>query len=526
MKAILGTIDDITVLHAENGHQRLLVSCSPACVVPDYTPPPAWLHDARISVERDVDDPREVGEPGDNILLTPDESQPWLCPLRVTPAVVYGHCPDTILVTMHWWETNNTPPPVTVQANGRSISSAFTRHDDSFQAEIRLADFFPHEPTLPVHLRATCHGITAVCHILPADHAFTDTVVLPDGEMCHLENSWYRVDITPNTGGGAIYTWQEKGRDVDHFARQDNRIANPLEVAGHLDGYQIHMKPASHLKKVTVANRGAWREDRSSHLRIDGSIREAVDLTTSVDYTLFDAVPLLCWQRTFSLHSQTPPVAADTLQVPIEQAWPFGTNFRTSWLVDRSETSGSRIITAYRGHLITIRHTQTYRTVHGMEWRANAGWFLIEHPLRREWMLYCYDRSRPPHLHCWLEPNVFVLAPAWPMRTLCAGTSIGITLAASVGECAGADIHGAWIGCRTIRRAGGLHCAVIARFTGQWQHGTAVITVGSSQQTCPLQRFHVRGVGDIAYGLADFPYGRMDEPFHITVPNIPQRGEG
>lgn len=50
------------------------IKFTPKCVLPERTQVSEWLKDQTLSLTRTALDPREVGGPGDSIVLTPAES--------------------------------------------------------------------------------------------------------------------------------------------------------------------------------------------------------------------------------------------------------------------------------------------------------------------------------------------------------------------------------------------------------------------------------------------------------------------
>ncbi len=93
MDALLGKITDITEGAAGDS---LEIRFKEAGVLPRRTRAPEWLKDQVLTVRRHAPDPREVGNPGDSVVLTPAESARWLCPLAVSPGVAYGELPPTL----------------------------------------------------------------------------------------------------------------------------------------------------------------------------------------------------------------------------------------------------------------------------------------------------------------------------------------------------------------------------------------------------------------------------------------------
>src|SRR4026209_1047942 len=108
MDALLGKITHINrpseTTDTSSGTSSLEVKFKPACLFPARTKVPEWLKDQTLTIRRNAPDPRELGEPGDSLLLTPRESERCLCPLAVTPAVAHGKLPETLQRRLHWWK--------------------------------------------------------------------------------------------------------------------------------------------------------------------------------------------------------------------------------------------------------------------------------------------------------------------------------------------------------------------------------------------------------------------------------------
>src|SRR5262249_34683190 len=134
---------------------RWTVRFKAACVMPERARVPEWLKEPILTVEREVADPRELGHPGDSILLTPEESARWLRPLAVTPSVAYGRPPRTLRLALRWWKEEKLPE-FRIQANGRSHAGQFTRDGDGGVVTVETAAFFEYEPRLPVAFEVTC----------------------------------------------------------------------------------------------------------------------------------------------------------------------------------------------------------------------------------------------------------------------------------------------------------------------------------------------------------------------------------
>src|SRR5947209_5556152 len=113
MQALLGKITDIRKPDNSDGAPTavglLEVRFKAACVLPQRTRVPEWLKDPVLTVRRDALDAREIGEPGDSLILTPAESARWLSPLTVAPEVAYGKMPETLRLHLRWWKDEKLP---------------------------------------------------------------------------------------------------------------------------------------------------------------------------------------------------------------------------------------------------------------------------------------------------------------------------------------------------------------------------------------------------------------------------------
>ena len=77
MDALLGKITQLApsaeAPSAAPGAHALEIKFKPACLMPRRTKVPEWLKDQTLTLRREVPDPREVGAPGDSLVLTPVE---------------------------------------------------------------------------------------------------------------------------------------------------------------------------------------------------------------------------------------------------------------------------------------------------------------------------------------------------------------------------------------------------------------------------------------------------------------------
>lgn len=520
MRAILGKITGITSQETDNGRHRLEVRFTPVCLLPERIRVPDWLKEQTLVIERVVTDPREVGRPGDSIVLTEEESRRWLTPLRVAPAVAYDRLPESLHIQLLWWK-NDDPPTVTVHANGRQVTEALVKQGDGFAVEVATNRLFPTPPLPPVEVAISCDKLKTFCTLAPTDTPVVYRAMTLLGEVRRVENAWYRLDIPRGFGGGTIAALWEKGRGNNHFQHKENWIQQPLEKAGHVDRYATGWAPSDKLRDVAVTNLGTRREGSATRLSLEATVDEGLNLHTALTCTVYDDLPLLTWERSFTLRAGKKEEGA-TPREPIDDLHTLGMAFRAAWLPERDGDSGSRILCAYGDQLVTIRSMQMNDAVRGANWRMESGWALVEHPRRRECMLYLFDRYRPPQLAAWFAPYLMTLEPYWQMTTAKAGDIVSFTLAISAGEQCGASAAGAWIACRAPLPGGGVRCAVIARINSS-DNKNAVIRLGDEERHAELECMHLSGVGEIAQAMVDYPQGRMEQALEIAVAGIEGR---
>jgi len=302
MHALLGRITNIVALpEGGDGRHRLEISFKPVCILPARTKLPEWLKDQVLKVQREVVDVREIGNPGDSIVLTAEESAPWLYPLTITPNIAYGALPPAITVHLRWWKDEN-PPEYLVKANGRQIGGKFTKQEHGFSAELPTALFYDAPPLLPVEFEVTCEKMRIVCSVLPQNVAFARKLTLPEHELMHVENGWYAVDIAVQAGGGGIYAVCEKGRANNHFSRPAGVLQQPFIYGGHVDRFKNNWRANERMDEVAMTSVGAGKDSSGMRLFLEGLVEEEQHMRTSVAYTLFDDLPLLSWQRDYHLH--------------------------------------------------------------------------------------------------------------------------------------------------------------------------------------------------------------------------------
>ena len=526
MYSLLGKIVDITAKsESEPGH--LEIKFKPACIMPRRTEVPEWLKDQTLLIERTVGDPREVGYPGDSIILTPLESKKWLYPLTVSPDVAYGELPKSIHIELKWWKDEKAPD-YTVRANGRQLTGKLEKKGDSFYAEVETGRFYDNEPKLPVEFEVTCDKMKVCSSALPLGEPFCKRILPAGGELYRIKNDWYSINITAAVRAGALISLTENGRGCDHFRVPDNLIQDYLLHGGHCDCLQEGWHSRSHgfwpqPNNAGLSCAGTIREDHSTKLVLDGFIDEGIGLRTTVTYALRDDFPLISWQRSYHLHPKKPDEKKDKnapIKEPIDDAMVLGCGFRGVWMLDKNSNGGSRVICCDGDACKTFRCGMNSDTIHGRNWSIHGGWVIMEHPCRKEYSMYLFDPDSKPRLKTWFGPISLTLEPWWSVSMVRPGEGIGHTLGLTAGEICGADISGAWVACMT-KTEGGLRCGVIARTTDA--QPTALFMLGGRKQEIGLDKVLISGLGQLAYGVVDFESGDMDDEFDVCAAGIESR---
>jgi len=513
MEAILGKITGVSA----RAGGRYAISFMPACLLPERVAPPTWLQGTELTIEREVADPRELGGPGDSCVLTPAESLRWLNPLTITPEVSYGRVPEKLTIHLAWWPVM-PPPEFTVRIGRQQLTGSFERRGDRHIAEIAMNRFSSSRLTLPTAVAVIFSGLSIHSAVLPADEPFVTRLYLPGREIVRLENCWYSLDII-RRAGGAILAWRERGRGIDHFTRPKDRIGSPLEIAGHSDWFRTHWHTSELLMQAVLSSVKGWREGGASRLQLAGRVDKS--LATRVECMLFDDLPLLSWRRTFELR-QVPRRKSDRPQEPIDSLLSFGLGTRGAWLAERHGDTGSRVLCAFGDHLVSLRDILVDRREEdSCGWRVEYGWALAEHPGRRACSLYLFPPQPAPVMSLGTGIAHITMEPEWSMQPASAGDVFELPLALVAGECCGAEAKGAWVGCRCAM-PDGIRCAVIARLREEKEE-QAVFRLGRGRSEALMQVMQLPGVGAVAWAVADFPGGSIDDLLEITAAGIPQR---
>ncbi len=526
MQSLLGLITNIS--DRPETPDTLEVSFKPLCVLPGRDPVPEWLKDQTLKLERKAANRAELGRPGDSIVLTTAEARKWLYPLSVVSAVARGAVPDRLRIELAWWKDEKAPD-YTLKCAGRQVVGNLARDGEVFAAEIDTGSFFESAPKLPVHFEITCDKLAVACTVLPENEPFAAKLQPPTGEVHRMENEWYAVDVSPLSHCGAISRLVEKGRQVDHFASPDDRILLPIEWGGHTDRIARHGRWWRDMDTARMTSVGAGREAGAVQLRLEGSADESSTVRTGVIYTLHDDLPLLTWRRDYHLQpgkKEDDKGKPEKPKQPIDDMWSAALGFRAAWAIERDGHCGSRFLCVdEEGVLHVVRYSRASYwpepwlagSIFERGWQMAGGWILVEHPCRRESMLYFFDPNTRPTLCTAFTERAVWLEPEWPRTLVRPGSSTGMSLGLAAGELCGASEKGAWVGCRTLTGSG-VRCGLVGRFAGDVR--SIELRLGTEQRTVELRQALVPGLGVLSCATADFDGADFDRDFDVLVADI------
>lgn len=543
MQALLGKISRIEYIENEKENERntgsgpaagarMKIGFKAACLLPERKAAPAWLKDQTLSIERHVLDAREIGGPGDSVVLTTAESALLLHPLSVMPQVARGGVPDALQLTLCWWK-DDAPPEWSVRANGRLQSGAWQKAEDGdgWTAQVETASFFDFAPRLPVAFEIECDKLRAGCAVVPADESWARELPLPQGTMHRVENRWYETDVAARLHGGAIAALRERGRGVDHFLVSEERVGRRLEYGGHSDRYRNGWGSWSDkMRDAVMTSTGARREGATMRLCLEGVVDEGEGLRTSVALTFHDELPLIALRREWSYapkkgDDDDDKDKDDAPKEPADELHPMQFSFRCAARSERDGGAGSRVLCGDGEGLAVLRPVALNHLDEHHYWRMRDGWAILEHPLRRECILYLFDAQWPPHLATWLGERAITLEPFWPFAPVRADGSAGYALALSAGELCGASERGGWVACRALQPAGGMVCAAVARLRDPAMNEHAAFTLAGQTREAPLRSILIPGVGEVLCAVVEFENGDIEDELSAIVAGIPARRE-
>jgi hypothetical protein len=524
MNALLGRITRVRKRQggkATRGQHRLVVSFKPVCVMPSRAAVPPWLRDQDLTVSRTVADPRELGGVGDSLVLTPGESARWLFPLRVEPEEAYAKVPEKVRLTLRWWK-DRRPGDCTVCANGRRRTAKFARRGEVFTASFVPRDFFDGEPSLPASFEVSFGELKVGCAVLPAERSCYCRLRTARGDRHRIESRWYTVDVCADRWGGGISMLREKGRRADHFTSDDDLVHDVFDHGGHIDRVEIGWK--NKMRDVAMTCASARREGEATRLRLEGALDDAKGIRTSAAYTVFDNLPLVALQRDVLVHrgsEQKEDKKKDKQKPkePIDELIRVSLGFRAAFPAESEGHSGSRVLSVDEDRFAVVRTAQPLDWF-WPRWRLKDGWVLVEHPRRRQCMLYLFATQEAPTLRTWTARRVVALEPRWAPTPVRPQSGTGFALALSAGELCGADVAGAWVACR--RPAGeGVQCALVGHF--RRRPGDARFVVGGAAAEAAIERLLLPGIGTVYVASAHMAKGRMADAFDASAGNIPAR---
>lgn len=488
MQALLGKIIEV----AGDGAKHR-ITFEPLCTLPDRKAPPEHLKGAKLTIEREVADPREIGERGDSIALTVREAKPFLQPLAVS--TIRGRALITLRLR---WCPGDSPPDWVVRAGGK-IRSGKWRENPSFHASLQATDFgWQSHETLEIE--ATCGDFKMRAFVTPAQEIFATKIYTARGAAWRLKNAWLSADVTPRSGG-ALEDLRRNHGGLGYFQNNDHLIHHPLDWGGHVDRFRSGWGEWNTMRDKTLETGGAAREGASSRVALEGDIED--DLRTQFSATLLDDWPLLLLRRDFFLHAKKDEKKdeKDELKQPIDAMRLFQTGFRCAV---RPDQIASRAWCRADGDVMMFSLAQQNEGANFWHWTMEDGFALYEQAARRQWLLYFFDAASRPHLGLWRGPHAATLEPFWPGVPLKPGDSTGFSLGLAAGELGGASESGAWVACRA-KQGDEWRCALLGRFKNVPRE--AVFRLGDNEIKAPLGALLLPGLGTIYAATAPLPEG-------------------
>lgn len=518
MNALLGKVVKVTEAGGE-----LEVEFEPACLLPEHAAVPEWLAGKKITIRRRAQDPREVGGIGDSIVLTAQESARYLAPLTVEPAVCFGALPKTLSLT--YALPSDKAPEFDAQAAGGRLHGTFEKDGDFWKAQIETSSLVGQAVRPPMAVTVTGDKCTATCALFPAEGPVYGKITTADGPAYRLENCWYAANFSLTAGAGAVASFVEKGRGVDHFELPNNLTCLRQEGAGHLD--RVHLGSAwewfEKLRDTEVGSVGVSSAGGALRLDMQSALDDGLQVRTSVAHTLYDDMPLLTMQRDYCKAKPAPSDKKnETPKEKIDEITPIGLGFRASWIVERDRCSGSRFLCTDGSRLVAIRQAEPNSFVACRSWAITGGWCLVEHPIRRAHMLYLFNTDDPPTLASWAGPHTITLEPYWPLMPLAPEQSVGHTLGLAAGEICGASTDGAWIACRAVVK-GIVRIGIVARVAGAVSNHEASITLAGETRAASLAPLLIAGIGTLHTAMLDFAGVDPAAALSATVAGIETR---
>ncbi len=523
MNSILGKITKIKELKKSTGSigHTLEVSFKPACIMPSRKKIPEWIKDQELKVTRKVIDPREIGNAGDSIVLTPDEASSYLFPLEVKPIVTYGKLPKKIDIMLKWWK-DKKPGEFAVKTNGRRKICKFNKKGKIFSASVDTDYFFDNNPTLPVDIEISFDKINVCSTVLPANGSYSKKLTAISGERRCIENEWYKIEICPYKSSGGISMLKEKARGIDYFKANENLIYEIFDQSGYTDIFNIGWNEKFGNVEMTCA--GARHEGQAINLTMEGIVDKGMNINTSVSYSVFDKFPFILIKRDvyFKKPEQKDDKKGDKPpEEPVDQLMRVSLGCRAGFMVDKDRYLYSRILSVEKNRFAVIRNSFPERYLPN-GWRLKEGWVIVEHPHQNQYMMYLFDKENAPNLNLFINNRIMCLLPTWSPQPVMPPDSIGFTVAFTTGEICGANIDGAWT---AFRKPGsdGVECAIIGRFRKKNKKINAEIQIENKSIKILLQPMHISGIGEIYTAHAHLGKTNMKSKLDITVNGIPTR---
>ncbi len=513
MKALLGRL--VSVDPIEGQTDQYSIAFKPICVLPNRSAPPEWIKDQTLKVERQVHDLREIGHPGDSLVLSIEESRPWLTPLEVTPCGVVHDIPEKLSLSLHWWKEGD-PPTYTVKVNGWEMTGKFEKNDEKITAKVDISQAVT-QLRAPVVIDVEVDKLHEQCVVLPAQGPVWQHVKQPQGDYVRLRGRWLQADINPNCYAGGLCGVKELLRGQEHLTKPEHTVLGELKFGGYFDGISQGWGPLGGLETIQAKSISGDTGSEGPQVRLEGMLNEGLRLRSLVNCQLPDWAPLLIWRREYA--RQPLDKSAEGVQVPINSVESLKLYGHLSSVTDGSGLLQSRLSAIEDGRFVSLRLAKEYENSHGNGKKLDAGWLVVEHPVRQQMTLVLIN---PDHCQC-QHHNTYAgcFNVEWHMSDQLVGPigGLGQTVALAFGEQCGAGDAGAWVACRGVSDDGQLMVGIVARLKSH-EGATAVVSCAGQQQELLLRSVPIPGVGEVQIASAQFA-AALDSTIQVEVDDIP-----
>lgn len=524
MQGLIGKITSLKEINVSDNNVTFTVKFSPVSTLPNRKPVPDWLKGQTLEVERTVQDRREIGGVGDSIVLNALESAKWLHPLVVSTELAVGVVPNNLELNLRWWKEDKAPS-YRVKANNVILNGEFEPSGNGqFNATVSTDGF---SKILPLTISVECESINVTSNILPDGKLGGWPVESSYKKTYEIDSVWYRASVITNSHMGGIVSLKEKARDINHFQAPEGITQPVLENGGHYDRYRTSAwdwNGKSYDAGLTSKSVRCLQD--TVRFSSETVVDEGENLYSSCSCIFYNDFPLMAYERNFQRRSPKDKKSDNGIpEEAIDSIVSIGMGCRSATLIERNGgINSSRAVFTHDGKLLKVRSSMPYEYMQlgGSKGilTIEDGWTLIEHPNRKSYLLYLFDRSLPPIFGLWNGLHEMSFEPMWLNTLLKQDSSCGLSFGLAAGETAGVSERGAWVACRRPTASGAIETGIVARLRDN-KDNKVTVTSGSCVKEAELASVIVPGIGWISYTTVLLDNG--DKPFTVNLAGMEGR---